>query len=403
MHHTLKYCVYEKKKIRRLDHSIHLITQFFEDLHTDYTLYLEKPKATPRTSKIFKNHLKSEAEMKNFKVEKGSSGFTITEITKNTEYHIILAVPTAHECYLACSYCGFCVHTFRCSCNNNKFHGDFCVHLHFLSTFRNLLPSFELPINAQISFFQNAGKYSTALSSTVSSSTVLASTAPPPAVLQQAEPTNYVAEFDGINSMDSISRLEGNLSGYQDNFDTGCDLDCSMDFQLSDSTNEEQFGHVVQNLSSVHAKIGTYITKLKNRNQVPTEKDISAVNEIYLEWCKQLPNFSTMCGAIELSDCKSSSQQKKLNEADKQIRLFSNPKKPGRKKSKKVLKKPDSPEKRKLEKELIEGVAPKKKNMKADFQKAQTVTKETNKSAKKPTRQSTRQSATKSKANSKSK
>lgn len=152
MHRTLKYCVYEKKKIRRLDHSIHLITQFFHNLYTDYSLYLDKPTATPRTSKIFKNHLKSENELQNFKIEKNLSGLVITETKENKSYQIILAVSKAHKCYLACAYCEYCIHNFRCSCNANKFHGEFCVHLHFLSTVRNLLPEFEPPINAQINF-----------------------------------------------------------------------------------------------------------------------------------------------------------------------------------------------------------------------------------------------------------
>ena len=148
-------------KVRRLDHSIHLITEFFQNLHTDFTLYLDKPMATPRTSLIFKNHQKSEANIKNFKIEKHPSSLTVIDMTKNIKYDIILAVPTKHECYSVCGYCGFCVHTFRCSCNENKFHGHFCVHLHVLSSVRHLLPHFEQPINAQITFFKSVGIYST--------------------------------------------------------------------------------------------------------------------------------------------------------------------------------------------------------------------------------------------------
>lgn len=68
-------------------------------------------------------------------------------------------MPKAHQCHLACGYCGFCVHTFRCSCNENKFHGEFCIHLHSLSSVRQLMPNFELPINAQLQFFHSIGKY----------------------------------------------------------------------------------------------------------------------------------------------------------------------------------------------------------------------------------------------------
>lgn len=395
MHKTLKYCVYEKKRIRRLDHSIHLITQFFENLHTDYTLYLEKPTATPKTSKIFKNHLKSETELEHFKIEQNSLGIIVIDSKKKAEYQIILAVPKAHECYLACGYCGFCVHNFRCSCNNNRFHGDFCIHLHLLSSFRHLLPPFELPINAQIAFFAKAGKYSNFFILTDN----LAITSQ-----HQTDQTHIAVET--IHKVESLQRSSevslsidnhsnstiDNAIEYPDDFDNDC-LDDELDndrlgkkLQPLCPSNEEQFEFAIQNLSNLHSTFGHYIQKLRKPSHLPTESDISTVKDIYSRWCKELPNFSAMCGPIVLENCQTSSQKRKLSEEDKQIRLVSNDKsKPGRKKSKKVLKKPDSPEKRKLEKELIDGPPAKKKSTKKlDFKKSTSApTKSTSKQASK--------------------
>ena len=99
---------------------------------------------------------------------------------------------------------------------------------------------------------------------------------------------------------------------------------------------------------------------------MPTENDVSAVSGIYSRWCKELLNFSAICGQIEFNDCKSSSNEKVLSQQDKQTRLVSNPKsKPGRKKTTKSLRKPDTPEKEEMEKRLIEGIPTSTKKKKA--------------------------------------
>ena len=381
MHRTLKYCVYEKKKIRRLDHSIHLITQFFHNLYTDYNLYLDKPTATPNTSKIFKNHLKSVAEVKNFKIEKNSSGLVVIQTKENTSFQVILAETKAHKCYLACACCGFCIHTFRCSCNSNKFHGEFCIHLHFLSTVRSLLPSFELPINAQISFFMKAGRYSTDPASVDNSSVVLFTANNSAAVLKiSAEQSQYPP--DPLSNMqhpidDSTDHITINQDDFIDYDDIGCDTGYEEELLISVQSNEEQFQQAVSNLSSLHTTFGTYIQKLKSSNHSPTEDDISTAEGINSRWCKELPKFSEICGLIELDNCKTSIKEKMLTQQDKQIRLVFNPKtKPGaKKKSKKSLRKPDTFEKMEMEQRLIDGtLTPKKKNLKSQFQKVTTET-----------------------------
>lgn len=98
---------------------------------------------------------------------------------------------------------------------------------------------------------------------------------------------------------------------------------------------------------------------------MPTESDILIANGIYSRWCKELPEFSAICGTFELHNCKTSSKERVLNEQDKQLRLVSNPKsKAGRKKSMKVLRKPDTPERRDMKRRLVEGLPTPTKNKK---------------------------------------
>ena len=59
MHKTLKYSVYQKKKIRRMDHAIHLITEMFDGIYSNYLSRLKKPTADKKSAKVFKTHKES--------------------------------------------------------------------------------------------------------------------------------------------------------------------------------------------------------------------------------------------------------------------------------------------------------------------------------------------------------
>lgn len=211
---------------------------------------MEKPTATKKTSKIFKNHLKSETDIKKFNVEKSSSDIVVTDIKNNVQYQITLAVPKAHVCHLACGYCGFCVHTFRCSCSSNTFHGDFCIHLHFLSTVRTLLPQFEQPINAQIDFFKNAGMYSNGsaavgnLVTTQQNPTETIECVVSPDSNSKCLPCSAHTSFAIEDSADLVFEHDNDLSDYN----TGCDFECENLLHPLESTKEEQFKRAIQNL-----------------------------------------------------------------------------------------------------------------------------------------------------------
>lgn len=53
-----------------------------------------------------------------------------------------------HICHLDCRLCGICIHNFKCSCSQNSGRLEFCVHIHLLSTAKQLLPHFAPPENS---------------------------------------------------------------------------------------------------------------------------------------------------------------------------------------------------------------------------------------------------------------
>lgn len=160
MHKTLKYCVYEKKVIRRLDHSIHLVTVLFNDIHSEYMQKIRKPCANRKTSAIFKNHKLCLKESANLLVNKepDSEKFIVEDTKNSRKYEITLSDSKSHNCNLACVHCGFCVHTFICSCSENSIKGAFCIHLHRLSLISESLPKFERPINKLFDKYYNVSR-----------------------------------------------------------------------------------------------------------------------------------------------------------------------------------------------------------------------------------------------------
>lgn len=85
MHKALKYCVYEKKVIRRLDHSIHLVAVLFKDIYSEYTQRIRKPCANKKTSVCFKNHKLSLSQSDDFAVSKcpNSEMFIVKDLKKD--------------------------------------------------------------------------------------------------------------------------------------------------------------------------------------------------------------------------------------------------------------------------------------------------------------------------------
>ena len=147
MHKVLKYCVFEKKSIRRLDHAIHLVTILFGQIFGKYERMLVKPCSTKNTSQIFNLHQESKQQINHFTVERGLSPdqLIVKEKSSGNSFEINLNFPGKHECNLVCKTCKFCIDTFICSCRKNKSKGQFCIHLHLISTKPDLLPIFEQP------------------------------------------------------------------------------------------------------------------------------------------------------------------------------------------------------------------------------------------------------------------
>ena len=141
----------------------------FDSIYGTYLSKLRKPVADRKSAKVFKGHKSSLLLAKQYEVTKDLEVLKVKNLKSNISYDIVLIHGEAHECHQACLQCGFCVHTFQCSCNDNRLFGKFCIHLHLLSQSPNLLPKFERPINAQFDVFYSIIKPS--VSATVSKST----------------------------------------------------------------------------------------------------------------------------------------------------------------------------------------------------------------------------------------
>lgn len=254
-----------------------------------------------------------------------------------------------------------------------------------LSSVPHLLPSFERPTNPRLKYFDNVMQHHFH---------------PQPSLVEvRKSPPKSVSPASSVMFQDltdfSVDMSVDVPDGLCDDLPNDMQNDVSVDEpQEIIQDNEDAFEHTVQSLSDAHVSFGLYIKKLKNQNRVHSKEEVAVVNALYLQLCRGLPKMSSICGLIELENCKRDDRQKVLHESDKQIRLapVSQGNRAGRPKSTKVLRKPDSPEKRDIEKELIEGVKVSKKKMppRKGITKAAAVPK--TKSAKIPTRSSARSS-----------
>ena len=225
MHKTLKYSVFEKKSIRRMDRAIYLVSVCFDEMYAKFERMLVKPTATRKTSDIFRFHKKSLSENENFLIEKVSEfEFIVKHKTDKSTFQLKLNHPGKHPCHLLCKMCKFCIHTFICSCRDNRYKGQFCIHLHLLSTAQHLLPKYELPDHPFFNFLNSLN---------LNNRTNLA-------VNQKevCQPPN-TDKFDGQlssnqderNSSDQNAEFEScfNNDGIDDNFCGDIDIDYSED------------------------------------------------------------------------------------------------------------------------------------------------------------------------------
>ena len=396
MHKTLKYCTFEKKKIRRLDHALHLVTKLFSDINNDYQLKLRKPRSNGKTTLIFQNHKKSQEEGKKgiWKVEKINDSTNLIVKDSKNQYKISLEEPSAHECHLACVWCGFCVHTFHCSCQENCSKGSFCIHLHMLSTKPELLPHFEKPINRHFVFFENFVRSSSErliknIANTIPTSkpTNQSCLADKSQNLQQDSPLTKEIDTElAISTNDSSAT--GNILAEESQYlsinfnipdddipDYGLDQDeenrtdvptilPDQDENEVPESNEEDVEKRRLALQNVRRLLSTYNTHLTAfENSLSNQDNHLPLNELYDYLNKGLPIVSRLSGAKTFESRKSQSTKKKTTAVDKQKRLHAKPKdqKKGRPTKKRVLKMPNTPEKLQLKETLLKNPAIKRK------------------------------------------
>ena len=370
MHKTLKYCTFEKKKIRRLDNSIHLVTRLFTEICNEYQLKLCKPRFNRKTSDIFRNHQRSREDQKRetFKVEKVDSTTLIVKNLSKHEYKIVLAEPAEHECYLACVWCGFCVHTFQCSCFEKSSKGSFCVHLHMLSTVHELLPPFEKPTNRHFDFVYKVVQSSNPTQKLCTLFPSLKPSSEPQFAIESTEycPLNEQFEVETSNddpvATSNIQEVEmhGSLTNFDipDNHDISdvhefpdahellensedgvSNRDKNKSLKVSTSESDQDIAEkrrlALQNARRMLSTYENYLTEFENSPS--DQNNILPVNELYDYLNKGLPIVFRLSNATSLESRKSHAHKGKLNSSDKQLRLFSQTKSQKRGRQKKTV------------------------------------------------------------------
>lgn len=175
MHKVLKYCVYEKKRIRRVDNCIHLVTKLFNNNHSEYLQKLKKPRCNQITSQIPTSSVVKNKSL--FNVIKEGDQFIVHDLKNNDTHKVDLMTVDSHECHLVCLQCGFWNHNFKCNCIENQNGGIFCHHIHSVGLYPEILPSFGRPENKKLNIFEtikfntNVGASSSTFTSQALSST----------------------------------------------------------------------------------------------------------------------------------------------------------------------------------------------------------------------------------------
>lgn len=399
MHKTLKYCTFEKKKIRRLDHAVHLVTKLFSDIYNDYQLKLRKPCSNPKTTLIFQNHKKSQEEDKKgiWKVEKMTDSNNLIVKDSKNEYEISLEEPSAHECHLACVWCGFCVHTFHCSCQENCSKGSFCIHLHMLSTKPELLPQFEKPINRHFVFFEKIVRSSDErLIKNIDNTFPTPKSSNEPCLAEKSH--NLQQDLSQLKENDTEFAISTNNSPATGDSSTENLQYLSMDFDIPDDdvlgdgleqgeevqsnvstnfsdqdeneileTNEDDVEKRKLALRNVRRLLSTYNAHITTfENSLSDQDNHLPLNELYDYLNKGLPIVSRLSGTTTFESRKSQSKKKKTTAVDKQQRLHAKPKdkQKGRPTKKRILKMPNTSEKLKLKETLLKKPSPKKTSIK---------------------------------------
>ena len=389
MHKTLKYCVFEKKAVRRLDHAIYLVSVLFDQIYGKYRRMLIKPCATKRTAQIFKMHMQSKGKVNQFTIERGSSLDQLIVKDKSTSesYKINLNYPGKHECNLVCKSCKYCIDTFICSCRANKNKGEFCVHLHLISTVPKLLPKFELP-DCRFFKYLNLIKANKAKLERIKTSSKSSSTSKQNSYISQKE-TCGETDNDQVSLDYEEAWFGGDYDGGEawpdDDYDDGevlpndeCD-NGEADKQVGGDQDEEEVKGASDMSEGVTSKdlissdsscpimcpLEAFDLEIKYGVQVweQMKKEAKQNPDHFQKVLGSIPDLkeslvqfiSEMLPLLKEPPCLQNHQnQFTAMNISKQIRFDSNPKKAGRKRQKTSMHMPSTPEKETIEKRLLD-------------------------------------------------
>lgn len=311
---------------------------------------LKKPASNKKTAEIFKNHNLSLKQSSNFRIEQRSDStcFVVTNLETKAEYNITLSDWGQHECYLLCVLCRFCVHTFLCSCNDHRFKGIFCVHLHFLLTVKEQLPFFEKPINKRLEILDRLLAVSSTSSKQTPDSSVLTCDVQSAEKINEEDLLIEPCDFDEPLCMDlnpAFNQPESHTVVQDESF-------------LADQpAQDESYESLETSLNNVSRVLNNLASRIAAIKQNPPQISIKAkIDQLYESLVSTLSILPDPESSQSLAGLASYSRKRKISESDKQRTLVvDKSKKPGRKPSKQ-LKKPTSPEKKDIEESLLKPV-----------------------------------------------
>ena len=134
-HRVLKYIYLKGKVNKRVDHCVHTLLKIARDKGYERLVKLEKGKQSLRFKMIKDRHKSSIKLSVNQVKSQDQSTWLVTSDTKDeVVYTVTLENDNCpYNCYLKCSDCGICIHTFTCNCIDSLIRSTICKHIHLVA------------------------------------------------------------------------------------------------------------------------------------------------------------------------------------------------------------------------------------------------------------------------------
>ena len=134
-HHILKYMYLQGKVNRRVDKCVHILMKIARDKSFERLTKLHKGKNTSRHVHINRSHKASlTMETQSVSICEENDGTCIWNVKSEDgkrEYKVTEAQTQCKgDCFLKCTECNICIHSYECTCPDNFVLANICKHIH---------------------------------------------------------------------------------------------------------------------------------------------------------------------------------------------------------------------------------------------------------------------------------